>query len=89
MCGQAPDKRMLKADKIAAAARMLDEIERDNECVTVSSLAINGNDLIAVGLRGREIGNALNEALEAVIEGDVENSRDDLIEYIMEGMNKA
>jgi tRNA nucleotidyltransferase (CCA-adding enzyme) len=87
MCGQASDKRMLKSGKIASAALMLDEIERDNECVTVSSLAINGNDLLAAGLQGREIGKALNSALEGVIEGDIENSKNELMDYIMKGMS--
>ena len=87
MCGQAPDKRMLRIETIDNAARMLDEIELNNECVTVASLSVNGNDLMAVGLRGREIGQALNAALDAVIEGEVKNNKEDLIQYIKKGMS--
>ena len=63
--------------------QVLDRIEENNECFNVSSLAISGKDLIAMGISpGREIGEKLNMLLEAVIEGQVENNADDLIKFL-------
>jgi hypothetical protein len=42
---------------------------------------VNGNDLASLGFRGREIGLALNDLLDAVIERRVKNSKDRLLAY--------
>lgn len=56
-------------------------IER-GECFSKNSLAINGNDLIRLGMKqGREIGALLNEMLDMVIDGQLENDRESLEEY--------
>lgn len=59
----------------------LAEIEQNNECCTISQLAVSGNDLIKKGLRGEEIGNALNTLLDAVIDGETENTKQALLTY--------
>ena len=61
----------------------LREIEENNECTKICDLKINGNDLIKAGLRGEEVGKALDTALDAVIEGKVVNNRNDLLTYIL------
>lgn len=62
----------------------LKEIEENNECTKICDLKINGNDLIKAGLRGEEVGKALDTALDAVIEGKVVNNRNDLLTYILQ-----
>ena len=42
-------------------------------------LKINGNDLISIGFKGKDIGTALQKCLDAVMDGKVENNFDDLI----------
>ena len=83
MCGQAPEKRMLKEEKLSYVRDILDRIEKNDECVSVKSLEINGHDLMSHGLKGREIGEALNKALNGVIDGEVENSKAALLQYVM------
>ena len=82
MCGQAPDKRMLKEERLEYVRKTLDSIEENNECVSVRSLAVDGHDMMELGFKGREIGEALNRALNAVIGEEVENERNALIEYL-------
>ena len=49
----------------------------------LKSLAINGNDLIALGVpQGKRIGRMLNLCLEGVIEGRLLNDKEDLIDYL-------
>ncbi len=63
--------------------KWLEEIENNNECCTIFQLAVNGKDLQKKGLKGEEIGNALNDLLDAVIENKVENTKADLLTYIL------
>jgi len=44
-------------------------------------LAVGGADLLALGLRGPEVGRALAGLLDAVIEGRVQNRRQDLLAH--------
>lgn len=60
---------------------MLDEILDSNECFSVKDLKINGNDLISLGFKGKDIGKALEKCLDGVISEKVENNFDDLIKY--------
>ena len=46
------------------------------------SLAIDGNDLIALGFKGKKIGETLEKCLNTVIDGKVENEKDKLIKFI-------
>lgn len=61
----------------------LEEIEKNNECCTVSQLAVNGKDLEKFGLKGERIGAALNILLDGVIEEKVENKKTDLLTYLL------
>ncbi len=67
----------------AQTLKWLEEIESNNECCTIPQLAINGKDLEKKGLKGEEIGNALNNLLDAVIENKVKNTKTDLLTYIL------
>lgn len=61
----------------------LDEIEKNNECVTVSQLKISGSDLAEAGLRGEEIGEALKKLLSAVVDEKTENNKKALLTYLL------
>ena len=50
-------------------------------CVTRGQLAVNGNDLLALGLQDRALGRALDQLLEEVLEGGLENTRESLLDY--------
>ena len=51
-------------------------------CLSLKDLAVNGRDLMALGLEGRAIGAALNRLLEAVLEGRVTNEKASLVQFL-------
>lgn len=61
--------------------KWLSEIENNNECCKIAQLAITGDDLKKKGLKGEDIGKALDTLLDAVIEGKLQNKKEDLLTY--------
>jgi tRNA nucleotidyltransferase (CCA-adding enzyme) len=62
---------------------LLDEILQEQQCFSKKDLAINGNDLIAIGVKqGKEIGRIIDELVEYVIDNPDMNTKDKLIEYV-------
>ena len=59
-----------------------DKILEEQDIFSLKDLAINGHDMIALGLKGPEIGKALNDALEAVIEEQASNDKQSLIDFV-------
>lgn len=66
-------------DKLIAEGHRIIE---QNECRNLHMLAVNGNDLIKIGLSGAEIGETLNKLLNLVIEEKIFNEHDTLLNYI-------
>ena len=63
-------------------ARFAEKIVGDGECLSIAQLAVNGSDVTALGAVGSEVGNILRLLLDKVIDGELENSRDELINYV-------
>lgn len=66
---------------------MTDEIVatqiQQKDCFTLKDLAVNGNDLIQLGYKpGKKIGMILNQLLEMVIDGIMENDKAKLIDWV-------
>ena len=63
------------------------EIIEQNQCFKMKDLAIDGHDVMNLrGIKeGKEVGCILNEILDAVIAGTLENNRTELIEYLIMG----
>lgn len=59
-------------------------ILNQEQCFSLKNLNINGYDVASLGLKGKQIGNALNFALEAVIDGITENNKEALLKHITE-----
>ena len=68
-------------DKCAETAR---ELIRQGECMSLRQLAVNGNDMISLGLSGRDIGSALDTLLGLVIDETLANEKESLIAYTKE-----
>ncbi len=68
-------------EKIQRAAEFAAQCRKERLCCRVQDLDIRGTDLMALGLRGREIGEALQRLLEAVITGECENRKEALVEF--------
>lgn len=55
---------------------LLMQIRAEEDVLAVKDLAVNGNDLLALGLRGKQIGQALDIVLGAVIDERLENEKE-------------
>ena len=65
-------------DKLDKMKNIAKEIAIEDS-YTLSSLKVTGNDLITLGLKGKAIGDTLNQLLNEVIEEKIPNERDALI----------
>ena len=76
--------RLATYDRIESMAQ--DILER-NECISVATLAVNGGDLIAIGMKpGKSIGEMLSQLLEQVIRGELANEKEELLAYVKKKM---
>jgi putative nucleotidyltransferase with HDIG domain len=58
----------------------IDNCLNENTALSLKDLAINGNDLMQIGLKGKQIGWTLNELLQDVLESPSDNTKEKLIE---------
>lgn len=87
-----------RADKLAQNPKMtaeelnnldltqsvLDEIIEEGEPFAIKDLAVNGNDIMSFGFKGKQVGTVLNLLLDKVIENELPNDKEILIGYINE-----
>lgn len=85
---QSPYRRREKIENIIAMREVYQEVLAKEECVALKDLAVDGRDLMALGMKpGREIGLMLNELLEWVIDEPSCNKKEILCEYVREKRN--
>lgn len=65
----------------AGVGDLLEELRREDACLSLKDLAVNGNDLIALGFQGRDIGVCLNALLEQVVEERLPNEKEVLLAF--------
>ena len=65
---------------------LLEEIRAENACLALKDLAVNGHDLMQLGLTGKAIGQTLNALLEQVIDEALPNEKDALLAFCRETM---
>lgn len=53
---------------------LLSELHDENPCLSLKDLALKGDDLMALGFRGKEIGTQLDRLLELVLDEKAENT---------------
>lgn len=59
---------------------LIDEILREEECFSLRDLAIDGKDILALGVEeGAEVGRILRKVLERVIDGELANEKETLL----------
>ena len=68
----------------------VDEIIDNNENIEKQDLEINGNDMLALKIPQKQISKIKNEIYEKVLDGDLENNKKDIVNYIMKtkGINE-
>ena len=73
--------RLRTLDAIESLAR---ELIAEAACLSLKDLAVNGNDLKALGFKGPALGRALADLLDAVVDERVENERAALLKLSSE-----
>lgn len=77
----------LREEKLAGVdlwQELYEQIMEEKQCVTLKMLAINGSDLIRLGMKpGREMGQVLNRLLEQVLEDPERNNKKYLTEQAL------
>ncbi|MCL2531704.1 MAG: HD domain-containing protein [Oscillospiraceae bacterium] len=83
VCAQHPDKfyRLANYKPIKQA---IEQLIAEQSCVTRAQLAVNGSDLMALGLQDKQLGQALDELLQQVIDGALPNEHGFLLAYIQQ-----
>ncbi len=79
---QNPEMTGAELESLNKREAVFNAIIAGGEAYSVSQLDINGKDISSLGFKGKEIGEALNKLLDAVIDEKVENKKEKLIEYI-------
>ena len=69
-------------EEYGQAREELRRLLEENACYSLSQLAVNGKDMAAAGLRGAQIGQALNALLTRVVLGELPNERDALLRAV-------
>ena len=65
----------------AQIRQLLAELKQEEACLSLKTLAVRGNDLMALGFQGREIGACLGTLLEQVIEERLPNEKEALLAF--------
>ena len=78
---QSSYERQQKLAQIDAVEQLYTEILERNQCISLKTLEITGNDLLALGVpKGKQIGALLNQLLEDVLQEPEHNTH----EYLMQ-----
>lgn len=65
----------------AEVRQLLADLKAEDACLSLKDLAVNGNDLMALGFQGRAIGACLNQLLELVVEERLPNKKEALLAF--------
>ena len=65
----------------AKVRQLLADLKAEDACLSLKDLAVNGNDLMALGFQGRAIGACLNRLLELVVEERLPNKKEALLAF--------
>lgn len=75
-----------REEKLALLSKVVsiyNEIKEENQCVSLKTLAVDGSDLIGLGIpAGRKIGEILNALLEDVLQNPEHNTREHLLSEV-------
>ena len=64
------------------AQKLYKEVTSDTYAYTLSQLKITGKDLLALGYKGKEIGETLHTLLEMVIQEKIHNTKEELLQTL-------
>ena len=70
--------------QFAQLRQVVAQVMAEDACLTLKDLAVNGHDLMALGLEGRAIGVCLSRLLDRVMDEQLPNEKDALLNYTQE-----
>ena len=76
------DLRIVMGLSDISEAEMLEGLLSRGVCYRISDMKINGNDIAALGIRGKAIGEVLEKLIFDIAEGRVKNEREALLERV-------
>ena len=78
--GKSDFRRSDQFKQLDEFTKVLDDVIEKQQCFSLKDLAVDGRDLIAIGItEGSEIGATLSRLLDMVIDGSIENEKDVLL----------
>ena len=77
--GQNPEKLPASLQHLEALRQTAERLLQTEGVITVATLAVNGADLMALGLSGKAIGKAQQNLLTRVLDGKLKNNREALL----------
>ena len=84
---QSEYERQEKLSYIDCLETLYHEILEKEECISIKALALDGNDLLELGVpKGKQIGEILKELFELVLEDPDRNTRENLTEEVRKMM---
>ena len=86
--GQAPKYRF-RVQEIENTLAVMEQVIAEAACFSLKDLAVDGNDMISLGLKGREIGAALDFLLNAVMDERTPNEKSLLLKYFNQNHTRA
>ena len=63
---------------------ILEQMEKRGDCCSLKQLAVSGKELTALGYKGRQVGDILDQLLQLVLEDPARNQK----EYLLEQLNE-
>ena len=83
------DVRTNQIEKLNEFSDLARYVIKCGDCFTIKDLKISGHDVMNLGLpQGPEVGMALNVALRGVIAGDIDNDKEEAINYILKFISR-
>ena len=75
-------------EQFARIREVLAQIRQEDACLTLKDLAVNGHDLMTLGITGKQLGATLNALLEQVMDEELPNEKKPLLEAAKNYVNQ-
>ena len=71
-----------REERFARLEQLAKEILSEAPCLQIRDLAVNGHDLMALGLAGKAIGSVQRHLLDQILEGKLSNEKSEILWYL-------
>lgn len=77
-----------RMEGFAKLEKLAKEILAEAPCLQIRDLAVNGHDLMALGLTGKAIGSVQRQILDQILEGELSNQKDEIFRFLKDFFQK-